>query len=469
MTELAKTKDVHVRSVTKIALLVFFVSSLFYCYTFTVQVIPSAISRDLIHDFVISSTTFGIFSSSFYWLYTSAQIPAGLLIDRFGARSSLAIATFVCGLGTIIFGLTHSINVAVIGRTLEGISAAFSFTGVIYLIARWFPPAMLAMFVGILQLTASVGAISGESVIACVLNNYNWRAIITTAGIIGIIIALVIWLIVKNHPQRSKTNSVKNQATAEFGMLQSIYIILSNPQTWYLSLFAFCIWGPTLAFAALWGIPFLKTSLNINTYHAANAIAIIWIGIGAGSPIIGWLSDKIKKRRLLLIYTAILGLFSMSGVIYIPHPPTFVLYLMLFAIGIALSSQTLTFAVVKDNNPVEILSTANGVNNMAIVLSGVMLQPLIGKLLDLNFNGAVVNGIRTYQLHNYYIAFSILPICFLVATIISILFIKETHCKSTYDLELIHEKLNKNSTMQPFAEDLSSVYDSQHSIKHFYF
>jgi len=357
---------------------------------------------------------------------------------------------------------------AIIGRTLEGISAAFSFTGAIYLIVRWLPPAMLAMFVGILQLTASIGAISGESVIANMLRHYSWRTIITASGFIGIIIALIIWLVVKDHPTHLKNNTLKHKKP-EFGMLQSIYIILSNPQTWYVALFAFCIWGPTLAFAALWGIPFLKTGLHIDTFHAANAIAIIWIGIGLGSPIIGWLSDKIKKRCLPLMCTALLGFISMTSLIYIPHIPRFLIYLMLFAIGIALSAQTLTFAVIKDNNPIEITSTANGFNNMAVVLSGVMLQPFIGKLLDMNFHGTIVNGMRIYQLHNYLIAFSVLPICFLIATIMGMFFIKETHCKPAYNLDLIRKKLSHAATLQPNAKELSTIYNTQHSIKHFYF
>jgi len=468
MADLTKTEDVYTKKITKVALLIFCISSLFYCYTFTVQVIPSAISHDLIHDFVISTTTFGIFSSSFYWLYTSAQIPAGLLIDRFGSRISLTIATFTCGLGTVIFGLTHSIDMAILGRTLEGISAAFSFTGVIYLIVKWFPPAMLAMFIGLLQLTASVGAISGESVIANMLRHYSWRTIITTSGFIGIAIALIIWLVVKDHPTHRKNNISKNKKL-EFGMLQSIYIILSNPQTWYIALFAFCVWGPTLAFAALWGIPFLKTSLHISTFHAANTIAIIWIGIGLGSPTIGWLSDKIKRRCLPLIVTALLGLIAMYCVVYVPHLPRFILYITLFAIGIALSAQTLTFAIVKDNNPVDIISTANGFNNMAVVLSGVMLQPFIGKLLDMNFHGTIINGMKIYQPHNYHIAFSVLPVCFLIAAIIGIFFIKETHCKPAYNIDLIRKKLSNSSNLQPFTEDLSAIYNIQHSIKHFYF
>lgn len=469
MTDLATTKEVRDKKMLIVGLLIFIISSLFYCYTYAIQVMPSAISRNLIHDFAISTTTFGIFSSSFYWLYTSAQIPAGLLVDRFGSRTTLALATLICGIGTIMFGLTHYISIAILGRCLEGASAAFSFVGVIYLIIRWFPPAMLAMLVGVLQLTASVGAISGGSILADLLEYHHWRIIAVLIGCIGIAIACIIFLAVRNQPAHTKKETSATPVRSKFNMMQSMYIVLNNPQTWHIALYAFCIWGPTLAFAALWGIPFLRTSLHISTFHAANAIAIIWIGIGVGSPLIGWISDKIKKRRLPLIITALIGLICMSGVIYIPHIPKLLLFILLFGIGLSLSAQTLTFGAVKDNNPVDITGAANGFNNMAVVLSGVVLQPFIGKLLDVNFHGTVTNGVRIYQVHNYHIAFIILPVCFLIAVLISIIFIKETNCQPVFDMNLIRKKLLKIGTLPPFTEDLSEIYNIQHSIKHFYF
>ncbi|MGD9152387.1 MAG: MFS transporter [Gammaproteobacteria bacterium] len=467
MTDLATAKDALDKKMLIIGLLIFIISSLFYCYSFAVQVMPSAISHNLIHDFAISTTTFGIFSSSFYWLYTSAQIPAGLLIDRFGSRTTLSLATLICGIGTIMFGLTHYVSIAILGRCLEGASAAFSFVGVIYLILRWFPPAMLAMLVGVLQLTASIGAISGGSMLASLLEHHHWRVIAVSTGCLGIAIACITFLVVRNQPAGARQENITEHS--EFNMLQSMYIVLNNPQTWYIALYAFCIWGTTLAFAALWGIPFLKTSLHVSTFYAANAIAIIWIGIGIGSPLIGWISDKIKKRRLPLIITALLGLICMSGAIYIPHIPKLLLFILLFGIGLALSAQTLTFGVVKDNNPIDTTGTANGFNNMAVVLSGVILQPFIGKLLDMNFHGMTINGVRAYQVHDYHIAFIALPVCFLIAALMSIIFIKETNCEPAYDINLIRKKLLQTETLPPFTEDLSEVYDAQHSIKHFYF
>ena len=150
--------------------------------------------------------------------------------------------------------------------------------------------------------------------------------------------------------------------------------------------------------------------------------------------------------------------------------PRFILYIMLFLVGIALSAQALTFAVIKDNNHTSTLGAASGFNNMAVVLGGVILQPFIGELLDINFQGVIVNGARVYQLHNYYTAFAVLPLCFLIAIIISTIFIKETRCKSIYpNIDFARKKLPKTAALQPLNNDLLGTYNIQHSIRHFYF
>lgn len=467
MNDLATTKETFDKKMLTIAFSIFIISSLFYCYSYTVQVMTSSIAKQLIHDFTLNTTGLGILSSSFFLLYASAQIPAGLLVDRYGARTTLSLAIFLCGAGTLMFGMTQYLDVAILGRCLEGASAAFSFVGVIYLIIRWFPPAMLAMLVGVLQLTASVGAIGGGSMFASLLKLYHWRSIVVVIGITGIVIAFMIFLVARNQPAHCENTSLNKKS--EFNMLQSMRIVLNNPQSWYVALYSFCIWGPALAFAALWGPPFLKTSLHMTNVQANNAIAMIWIGIGFGSPLIGWISDTYKTRRLPLIITALIGLICMTGAIYINNISTPLLFTLLFGVGFALSSQTLTFAVVKDNNPVEITGAANGFNNMAVVISGAILQPLIGKLLDMNFHGQIINGVRVYQSHNFHIALITLPICFLITILMSTFFIKETHCEPTYDINIIRNKLLNATTLPPFTEDLAEIYDMQRSIKRFYF
>jgi MFS family permease len=130
---------------------------------------------------------------------------------------------------------------------------------------------------------------------------------------------------------------------------------------------------------------------------------------------------------------AIAGTVAMLAVILITNIPSLLLYFLMFLLGFASAGQTLSFALIKDNNAPSTNSAANGFNNMIVVAGGILFQPLIGKILDLLWDGSMIAGVRNYNLHNYQIGFLLLPICYLIAAIASALLIKETNCIATWE------------------------------------
>ena len=206
----------------------------------------------------------------------------------------------------------------------------------------------------------------------------------------------------------------------------------SQSQTWWIALYSFTSWAPITAFAALWGIPFLVALYGLSTTAASTACSMIWIGIGVGSPLIGWWSDRINRRCLPLIVASVIGCASLFIAIY-GHVPLPMMYLLLFFFGVAASGQSLSFGLVKDQSHPKVVGTAIGLNNMAVVAGGALFQPLIGILLDLNWKGEIASGIPIYTAANYRWAFLILPICYAVGAIVAVFFLKETHCQSKYD------------------------------------
>jgi len=183
------------------------------------------------------------------------------------------------------------------------------------------------------------------------------------------------------------------------------------------------------------GIPFLATEYGVNTTTAAEACAMIWLGIGIGSPLIGWWSDKINKRCLPLSVAAIIGIVALVVIVYAPNVSFAIMFFFLFLFGLAASGQSLSFALVKDNNSHRVVGTAIGFNNMAVVLGGAIFQPLTGVLLKMHWDHEIVYGTPVYSVTDYRIAMLILPLCYVAAFIISKTLIKETYCKETYELE----------------------------------
>jgi MFS family permease len=402
--------------------------AMFYLYEFVIQVSPSVMTQQLMRDLSVDAAGLGIISSAYYYAYTPMQLPAGLLYDRFGPRILITLMILVCAMGAFFFGATNNMWFAALGRFMMGIGSAFAFIGVAMLIAKWFPPAYFAFLLGIAQFMSSVGAITGEIALSPPVQMFGWRQTIEATAVIGLVLALVVWLVVRDSPEGSQ-RKMGNQAKG--GEMQRLRVVLGNMQTWLVGAYGFAVWGPILIFASLWGNPHLMATYHMDDNTAAMAIAIIWLGIGVGSPFIGWWSDHIGRRCMPLTLFAGIGFVAALLLLFV-HLPTVILYAVLFFFGFAAGGQTLSFGLVKDNNPPEMVGTAVGFNNLAVVAGGALLQPLTGFLLRLNWDHTIVAGIPVYSAHNYKYALLAVPVCYLAATLISIYLLKETYCKPRY-------------------------------------
>lgn len=421
-------------------------AAMFYLYEFVLQVSPAVMTSELMHDLKLNAAGFGAMAAFYYYAYTPMQIPAGLLFDRYGPRLLMTLALLVCALGAFFFGFTNNVVWASAGRFFMGIGSAFSFIGSLLLIARWFPAKYFALLAGLVQLMSSIGAILGEAPLADVVHHFGWRHTITYVAVIGVFLAGLVWLFVRDRPIEEQIAQEKTQAKKS--ELRRLKQVCSKSQTWWIALYSFSAWAPITAFAALWGIPFLVALYGISTTIASTACSMIWVGIGIGSPLFGWWSDHIGRRCLPLTVAATIGVFSLAIAIYMPHVPFTLMYVLLFLFGVAAAGQSLAFGLVKDQSHHSVVGTAMGFNNMAVVAGGALFQPLVGIFLDLNWKGEIANSIPVYTALNYRWAFIALPLCYLVGLVVSTCFLKETHCHSEYS-ELPHH----NEPGTPNAEN----------------
>jgi MFS family permease len=398
------------------------------------RVMPSAMAHPLMHSFHLQAQGLGILASLFYYGYTPMQIPAGLLFDRFGPRKLLALSTLLCAISGLIFGHADSVVVAGIGRFLTGFTASFAFIGALLVAARWFPPSRFAMFSGLVQLLGCLGAIIGEAPISALIGHIGWRPTAQLLAMLGIGTSVVIWLVIRDYPkasQKIKRDMVAPKPIQRSSTWMGIKRISRNPQTWWVALYGFCLWAPMAIFATLWGPSFLSRLYGISMISATAMTSTVWVAIAIGSPLLGWWTNHIRQRRLPLALCSTIGLIASCLFIYGGRLPHIEMLILLFAFGLSASSQVVTFGLVLDNNHDRVMGTAMGFNNMAVMAGGLILQPLVGIILNHIFKNHpfYINHLPFYSLHSYHVALITIPACFIVGLTTALLFIKETHCK----------------------------------------
>ncbi len=393
-------------------------------YEFILQVAPSVMADPMMKTFKVSAEGFGIISAFYFYAYAPMQLPAGVLFDRYGPRKLMTFALVLCAIGSFFFASTDSVFTAAMGRFLIGIGSAFSFIGVLVLLSRWFPPQYFAILAGIAQAMSSVGAMFGEMPLAAMTEALGWREASFILAIMGLILAIFLWTFIRDYPNHPTQEKPLHRFRDEW---QRLVAVCKHAYTWKTGAYAFTIWTPIAVFAALWGVPYLEEKYQIGVVEASGMCSMIWLGIGIGSPVLGWLSDRFYSRRLALGLSAFFGFLATCVLLYVPGVEMSWMYLVLFVLGLGAGGQTVSFAVVKDNNPNHLVGTASGFNNLSVLIGGAIFQPLVGVFLHRFGDYDIVNGITTYTVSSYQKALLVMPCCYFLSLILVLFLIKESH------------------------------------------
>ncbi len=408
----------------KNAYLIFFLGALFYLYEFVLQVAPSVMAAPMMQTFHVTAEGFGIISAFYFYAYAPMQLPAGVLFDRYGPRKLMTAALLLCSFGSFFFAATDSVVTAAIGRMLIGIGSAFSFIGVLVLLSRWFPPTHFAILAGIAQTMSSVGAIFGEMPLAALIQMTGWRAASFILAAVGLLLAGLLWLFIRDYPDQA-TQSLPTQRFRD--EWQRLKAVCRHRYTWQTGLYACSIWTPIAVFAVLWGVPYLQEKYHVSVIMASGLCSMIWIGIGVGSPFLGWVSDRFKSRRFALGLSALCGLGASLLLLYATHLPMAWMYFVLVLLGFGAGGQTVSFAVVKDNNPHHLVGTASGFNNLSVLIGGALFQPLVGVILQHSGTIRFVNGVWVYAISSYQQALLVMPCSYLVSLLLVLFVMKESY------------------------------------------
>ena len=375
------------------------------------RVAPSVLVSDLMREFVISGATIGNISAFYYYAYASVQVPAGLLIDRYGPRCTLGAAALLCAIGTHIFCSADSSFDLFFGRLLIGLGAGFSFVGTLKVIGIWFSPFQFSYLSGLTMALGMVGGVLGQAPLATLVSQFGWRYIMNAAGFLILALSLVILIFMKNPGSENSANNFKR------GIWDNLILVIFTPQIWIIAVTGGGMAAIITAFVGLWGVPFLMEAKQISKPMAAALISFVLLGSAIGAPLAGWVADHIRRCKPVILIGTSLMLFNLSLIIFIDLTVSVGFYILLFFLGLTLGCVIVIYTVARQHSPSGAEGTTISFVNMIAMSSGGLFQPLIGWLLDLKWNGELLSGYRIYTIEGYREAFIPLVVISLCAII----------------------------------------------------
>jgi len=396
---------------------VVFASVLFtYLLMSSQRTAPGLIIDQVMLDFNVTATTIGLLTSIQFFVYTGLQIPMGILTDRYGPNFFLIIGAILTGLGTILYSLGTNEFFLFFSRILTGTGDATIWVNMVLILSQWFNAKEFTRLIGIAAMTGSLGFLLATVPFSLLIDFLGWRAAFFLAGLLLCLCGILLYFVLLKKPKQPVF--IKNEIQRE-KTLVLLRRIFSNRQAWALFFCHFGIVGTYVGFISSWGVPYGMNVYGMTRSDASQLMMIGLIGALIGAPLASWISSQLEtiKWPYVVVHIILLSTWSIF-LLFNGNPPSFLLTMLFFIIGLAYGANALTFAAVRQSFPIVESGIVSGFANTGGFLSAVLLPSIFGKVLDYfqAASGSVSDG--------YYYGF-ITPVIFSMIGLIGVLLIKE--------------------------------------------
>ncbi|MEK5233114.1 MFS transporter [Lysinibacillus sp. FSL K6-0232] len=400
-----------------------FVSVLFtYLMMASQRTAPGLITDQLMKDFGVAASTIGLLTSVQFLVYTSLQIPMGILADRFGPNFFLIVGAALTGLGTIFYSLGTHEFVLFFSRLLIGIGDATIWVNMVLILAQWFQKKEFVRLIGFAGMTGSLGFLLATVPFATMILLFGWRITFFAAGILLCLCGVLLYAVLVKHPKRifpeepvAVTEEAQREKTAVL-----LRRICSNQQAWALFFCHFGVVGGYVGFISSWAVPYGLDMYGMTRSDASQLIMIGLIGALLGAPltsgIASWLAT-IKKPYIVVHITVLLS--WLTFLLCKGQPSFFLLVVLFFLVGFGYGASALTFAAVRQSFPLAESGLVSGFANTGGFLSAALLPMIFGYVLDIT--GRLEDG--------YFYGF-IIPTIFSAIGLIGIICLREQRQKA---------------------------------------
>ncbi|MDT8405268.1 MFS transporter [Sulfuriflexus sp.] len=394
---------------------------------------PAVVSAELMATFHTSAAALGSLAAMYYYIYTLMQIPAGVLADTLGNRASVTAGNLIAGLGSILFAMAETFELASLGRFMVGLGVSVIFVGLMKNNTVWYRDRIYGLVSGVTLLMGNLGSVLAARPLSALLNIWTWREIFLAMGFVSLALAVLSLLYVRNRPEDAGFPSVRemdglaSHAERHQHWFRDLLAVLRNLAVWPGFWINFGMAGGLFAFAGLWGIPLLRDSFDLGRDEASLYTTITLLSLAVGTLLAGWLSDRIGLRKPVILTSAAIYMLAWLALIYVPWQPGMLAMLLFMLIGLTGGGFVLTYPCAKEVTQPALSGMAISLVNTGLFLGAAIMQPLFGWVLDQGWDGATAAGINVYSWQNYQDAMSLM-LGFATLAFIGALRIKETRC-----------------------------------------
>jgi len=342
-----------------IVALAWLLTAVFYFYQYVMRSAPAVMMPELTGAFGMTAVGLASLLGLFYWGYAPFSLVAGVAMDQLGPRKVVPLGAATVAIGAVLFS-TADPTLGSIGRVLQGAGGVFALIGAVYLVTTYLPASRAATLIGVTQMFGMAGGSAGQFVVGPVVSSgVAWDRFWLVMGIAGAPIAVLLFLLV---PERKAPAGETAQRPGIGAAIRAMGAVFINPQSILCGLVAGLLFIPTTIFDMVWGVRYLQEAHDMPYAVAVLRSASVPFGWIIGCPLLGWATDRIGRRKPVIIGAALVLLGCLALILFAPAS-TFPPYSLGLVAGIASGAAMIPYTVIKEANRPEHAGTATGVIN----------------------------------------------------------------------------------------------------------
>lgn len=385
---------------TRRAVIVWFGAVLFYIVAITGRTSFGVAGVHAIERFEVDASRIAVFTVVQVGVYALAQIPTGLLIDRFGPKRVLLTGALVMAVGQMLLGFTDVYWVAIIARVLIGAGDASAFLSVMRILPYWFPLRWTPLFT---QLTASLGQF-GQFISAvpflALLNGQGWSTAFVSLGAVGILVALAAGVAVSDNPDAGSdggtgdgdapnSGAAQTEVEATRSFWENLAFVLRHPVCWQAFFIHYSSMLFQIIFTLLWGSPLILLGMGMGSAEVGLVLTINTVTSVLAGPVMGFVSQRTGHNRDLAAFLCALIIGVTWIIFFLPAEPRGLVALIVVNVIMAFFTTTSNFGFdgVRERLPRTSVATGTGLGNMGGFVAAMIASQLVGLLLDFSSDG----------------------------------------------------------------------------------